>query len=220
MIALIYADDAKTTGDAFIYQNIEKDEYDVYFFRINLKNGRLQLNSVKVDDKVKQSLGRHLNATARIKCEVRDAYNSTQDIKSIFEVLADDPREVMEAFYDIIGIEPQRSTDEHPYKQKYVYKRKEGSNEAVLSEETKPGNTGDVKKSGFERNKDGKLTGAGAKDAQQISEMLKAIARDDKSFAEVVRLFTAIKNLTEKAGGDYAKALAAINARLYKKQEK
>ena len=220
MIALIYANDKKTVADAFVYQRIEKDEYDVYLFRINLQNGRLQPHPIKIDDKVKQSLERHLNATTHIECNVRDAYSDIKDIKSIFTVLADDPREILEAFYDIVGFEPQRSTDEHPYKQKYVYKRKDGSNEAVLAEQ-KPAEEkkDDNKKPSIERDKDGKLTGKAAKYATEISNMLKEISKDDRTFYEIVRLFGVIKR-QKRRDGNYAQALAAVNDQLIKDIEK
>ena len=68
------------------------------------------------------------------------------------------------------------------------------------------------------RDKDGKLTGKSAEYAQNISDMLKNISKNDAAFVETVRLFRAIKQLADKTNGDYAKAIGAINSKLFVKK--
>lgn len=215
IIAMVYVNSKENNASVFIFQQIDDNEYDVYHFLINLETKLLKIYAKNVKDIDKEEISKVLagclKLNTKIEVDIRDIYVQKDDIESIFKVLSDDPRKVIKALCEIINVDYSQKNNKSDNKQ---------SEDSDKKEEKPVSQKDDVKKSGFERNKEGKLTGAGAKDAQQISEMLKAIAKDDKSFAEIVRLFTAIKNLTEKSGGDYAKALAAINARLYKKQEK
>ena len=204
-VAVVVTDSMMNVADVFIYQSVDDDEYDVYTFKINLKNNKLKLLQIKITDEHKKEMQKYLKDVASIDGKVRDVYTSQEDIKSIFETFDEKPQKVLDALCELIGMNKDKHEyDKDPYED---YKKKEDSSKKE-----------DVKKPGFERDEDGKLIGAGAKSAQEISEMLKDIAKDDKSFREVVKLFSAIKKLTEKTGGDYTRALMAVNSRLYAKK--
>lgn len=204
VIGVAYADSEKRSAYAFIYQKVDDNEYDVYHFCINLQNGKIDRADKKFierDEKLnKKSTEQHLKAVAKKNdVKVRDIYTDIKDIRSIFETISDDPRDVVEEFFHILHIEIPRSTDEKP--------RKKGEKKE------------DDKKSVVSRDKDGKLTGKSAEYAKNIAEMLKNISKDDDAFVEVVRLFNGIKMLAEKTDGNYARAIGAINSKLLNKKK-
>ena len=114
---MIYANDNLTTGYAFIYQKVDDNEYDVYHFQINLKNGKIWLADNKFrnqdEDRKKKSTEQHLKAVTKTKdAKVRDIYTDIDDIRSVFETISDDPRDVVEEFCKIIDVNIPKSPDE------------------------------------------------------------------------------------------------------------
>ena len=205
IIALIYSQEIPPAeGYAFIYQKIDDNEYDVYHFIINLKNGKISKASTKYENTDEKELmsktEQYLKSTAKLEnAKVRSVYTDIDDIKSIFEVISKDPRTVVEAFCKILGVNIKSEKSDN--------KKEESQN-----------NNKDVKH--VTRDKDGKMTGEWADYAKNITDILKETAKTDDAFIETVRLFRAIEQLAQKSDGNYAKAIGVINSKLFTKKEK
>jgi hypothetical protein len=180
VIALIYSQEMPPSkGYAFIYQKIDDNEYDVYHFIINLKNGKISKAGTKnknTDEKeLVSKTEKYLKSTAKIESvKVRSVYTDIDDIKSIFEVISEDPYAVIKGFCKILGVSTQL---ENPAEKKEKSKNNNKNTKHVT------------------RDKEGKLTGEWAEYAKNITNILKETSKSDDAFIETVRLFRAIEQL-------------------------